>query len=186
VASTGDHPSRASAEASLVKVSDTEWLFSFRCGKAGACWVKSSDPFAQVGEPIHTDQPNCGTCQSQTYTCADGVIRRFHDPNGNRSILACVDIDPKTLAASNERLVCDSRTINPFTDADGRVLDCFLLCPHAGGTEQYIIYGFRPKALDVPYTPTLVSNDSKDSAGVYYSKIIYTKPVAGMWRFEGN
>lgn len=106
---------------------------------------------------------------------------------GDRSVLYSWEIRPDDFESRNERVVFDSRTLKvPYNNAAGRVVDCPVVVPHAGGRERYVLYRFRPKALDVPYAGAIVGDKEKDVAGVYYSKILYSKPLPGLWHFGAD
>jgi len=171
-------------EGSLVRAG-SQWLIAARPKAAGVAWMKSDNPFASL-PPAGVRDSFIGTIQKAAFLCADGQVRLFSG-KGDRSVLYSWDIRPDDFSSSNERVVFDSRTLKaPYNNACGRVVDCPMVLPHMGGREQYVLYRFRPKALDVPYAGALAGDKEKDAAGVYYSKIAYSKPLPSMWRFGGD
>lgn len=152
-------------------------------GGKGLVATHSDDPFSCAGNPRHLGQGTVGSMQKMVFRCADGKLRVFSGVGG-RSVAWSWELDPKILSLSNQTLVWNADKLDvPYEAGSGRVIDVYTLLPHAGGREQYLLYGFSPKALDYPYTGKLVGESAKDAAGVYYAKLIYPHDYPGEWQF---
>ena len=174
---------------------DDGWIIAMQSkrksgGGAGICWVRTNNPFAEKPLPVFKADPPVDSPLT-LYRCADGIHRLFGgdrhaSPYGlARAPLYSWDIDPKTLEASNRRVICDVVKRGILPEETSATTDICKLLPHGGGSKQYLLWRVRTGNLGFVYKNLPpVTEEWKEKHGIYWAEISYEESLAGAWKYD--
>ena len=178
-------------EGSLNQLASGDWVLGARArghhwgkGVYGYCvaWFRTSDPFADWGEPTYTAIPS-SYCPKPVHLCPDGVLRVFSGHIGGgttkRNPLFCWDIDPDNdFAASNRRTLLDVRGKIRFP-----MVGFAKLSPVKDNRQLLTIRVTSMQQRQQTEKFPALTRDELKHCGAYSSVLTYDPPVPDTWTF---
>ena len=167
-----------------------EWAIAARTEhKVGAAWSRTVNPFKQVPPPVFQEDLICNG-PFTVFMCPDGVLRMCggdsqSSPHGrSRDPLYIWDVDPRTVATSNRRALCDSVEAGlPLRAEATPVVDMCKLLLHQGN-RQIAAFRVRVRAIDHPYVPVLLNEAERSASTIYHTTLTYSKSFPDPWGFD--
>lgn len=192
------------SEASIARAGDA-WVICSRASTAdregdhATGWVYTADPFADVaGLRLLHDPPT--TVPRTLYACPDGELRLLTgDPTASpyglgRNPLYIWQINARTGAADDRRLVYDGIAAGALPAETDPVADMAKLLPHAGGDSQYVVWRVRTRNVMHNYDDLIAGakvataygvpplrDEWKPAQGIYYGRLRYDRAYPGRW-----
>jgi len=187
-----------------------DWLVSARIVPRkymGNVWFRTDDLFGPAPEPFYSPEIR-SDCPRTTFLFPDDVIRVFTtdqvaspygdnvglpDVDGKRDVrvpLHAMDIDSDNqYRVVRTDVVFDTLKEGiPIRMESGPCANFCQLVPHIGGSNGYISYSIRPKALKHPKAyfgrfKGQVNAEEMQVSGVYYSEVSYDRDYPPTWQF---
>ena len=200
----GPEPWRHS-EVSIARCDDG-WIIATRAstadrdGSQATGWIRTADPLSDVSDLTLASQPPTSSPRT-LYRCPDGVLRLLSgDPQASpyglaRNPLYLWDIDPRTLAATDRRVIFDCVATDTLPRETYPVADMGKLLPHAGGATQWLVWRVRTRNVHHTYRDPAAGakvasaygfpplrEEWKGPQGIYYGRITYDRDHPGLWR----
>ena len=178
-------------EGSLNRIGPNDWVLGARArghhwgkGAFGYCvaWFRTSDPFAEWGEPTYTKIPS-SYCPKPVHLCADGVLRVFSGHLGGgttkRNPLFCWDIDPENeFSASNQRTALDMKGKIAYP-----MVGFAKLSPVVNNRQILTVRVSSMSQRQPTDKYPALTREELEHCGAYYSVITYDPPVPDTWQF---
>ena len=153
-------------------------------------FIRTADPFKTISEPSFR-RYRLNRTPITFYNCPDGVARLFTgdleaSPYSNaRNPLYCwkAGLDSFNLTECREIFDCIGKGLLPVESSPKSEM-CKLLA-HGGGREQYLLWRVRAMNIGIAGYHGLpaITEEMKESHGIYYGCIRYTEDLPGAWTF---